>query len=101
MLRERDPISWNLLWMQMSHHEARYQFHQHFTCTFFVRKFVQSKTLSREKTYIQKCARKMLMKLTQGDGMTDAAIREVISTCKIRVELLTSKFIMSTLKIAF
>ena len=23
MLRERDPISFNLLWMQMSHHEAR------------------------------------------------------------------------------
>jgi len=23
MLRDKDPLSWNLLWMQMSHHEER------------------------------------------------------------------------------
>jgi hypothetical protein len=44
------------------------QFHQHFKHAFYLRKFVQSQTLSREKllnllSYI-KCARKMLMKLT-------------------------------------
>jgi len=42
--------------------------HQHFTRAFFVKKFAQSQTLSREKLlkrllYV-KCARKMLMKLT-------------------------------------
>jgi len=30
------------------------QFHQHFMRPFFVRKFVQSQTLSREKTFVQK-----------------------------------------------
>jgi hypothetical protein len=43
------------------------QFHQHFMLAFFVRKFVQSQTLSREKLLnwllYEKCARKMLMKL--------------------------------------
>ncbi len=47
---------------------VRCQFHQHFTRKFFVRKFVQSQTLSREKLpkrlWYKKGARKMLMKLT-------------------------------------
>jgi len=30
------------------------QFHQHFTRAFFVQKFVQSQTLSREKIFVQK-----------------------------------------------
>jgi len=41
-----------------------------FMIAFFVRKFVQSQTLSREKLFkrhkYKKCARKMLMKLTRG-----------------------------------
>ncbi len=44
------------------------QFHQHLTCAFFVRKLIQSQTLSREKLLkilsYEKCMRKMLMKLT-------------------------------------
>jgi len=44
------------------------QFHQYFTHSFFVRKLVQIQTLSREKLLKrlskEKCARKMLMKLT-------------------------------------
>ena len=44
------------------------QFHQHFTCAFFVQKFVQSQTLRREKLLKRllnkKYACKMLMKLT-------------------------------------
>jgi len=52
----------------------RRQFHQHFTCAFFVRKFVQSKTLSREKLLnlllYEKCSCKMLMKLTPGEKLT-------------------------------
>jgi len=46
------------------------QSHQHFTLTFFVRKFAQSQTLSRIKLFkrllYQKCPHKMLMKLTLG-----------------------------------
>jgi len=33
------------------------QFHQCFTSTFFVRKFVQSQSLSKDKTFVQKNAR--------------------------------------------
>jgi len=47
---------------------SRSQFHQHFTCAFFVQKFVQSQTLSREKLLnllsYEKCVHKPLMKLT-------------------------------------
>jgi len=47
------------------------QFHQHFTRPFFVQKFFQSQTLSREKQQkkllYEKCARKMLMKMTTSD----------------------------------
>jgi len=47
---------------------TRSQFHQQFTLTFFVQKFVQSQTLSREKLLkrlsYKKCEHKMLMKLT-------------------------------------
>jgi len=49
---------------------CRGQFHQHLTCKFFVRKFVKSQILNREKLLkrllYQKCVRKMLMKLTLG-----------------------------------
>jgi len=44
------------------------RFHQHFTCAFFVQKFIQSQTLSREKLLkglsYEKYLHKMLMKLT-------------------------------------
>jgi hypothetical protein len=50
---------------------TRCQFHQHFTRAFFEPKFFQSQTLSREKLLnglsYEKCARKMLMKLTQAE----------------------------------
>ncbi len=39
----------NLIATAMNEKVARSRFHQHFTCKFFVRKFVQSQTLSREK----------------------------------------------------
>ncbi len=46
----------------------RCQFHQHFICTFFLWRFVQSQTLSREKLLkrlsYKKCVCKILMKLT-------------------------------------
>jgi len=49
---------------------TRCQFHQHFIRAFFIQKFVQSQKLTREKLLkrlsYKKCARKMLMKLTQG-----------------------------------
>jgi len=32
-------------------YESKCQFHQHFMSAFFVRNFVQSKTLSKEKTF--------------------------------------------------
>jgi len=49
-------------------HVFRCQFHQHFTRKFFIQKFVQSQTLSREellkRLLYKNCVRKMLMKLT-------------------------------------
>jgi hypothetical protein len=33
---------------------ARCQFHKHFLHAFFARKFVQTQTLSREKSFVQK-----------------------------------------------
>jgi len=48
-------------------------FHQQIMWPFFVRKFVQSQTLSREKLLkrlsYKKCARKTLMKLTPSDSV--------------------------------
>jgi len=69
------------------------QFHQHFTLTFFVRKFVQSQTLSREKLLnllaYKKCAHKMLMKLTP---------RQLLSRRRCPfVYLLLIRFFLSTL----
>jgi len=41
-----------------NNHLLRCQFHQRFSLMFFVRKFVQTQTLSREKTFVQKiCAK--------------------------------------------
>jgi len=55
------------------------QFHQYFTCKFFVGKFVQSQTLSREKLpkrlSYEKGARITLVKLTPGTEMK-IAIRD-------------------------
>jgi len=54
---------------------SRGQFHQHFTREFFVPKFVQSQTVSREKLpkrlSYEKGECKTLMKLTPGKGGRD------------------------------
>jgi len=60
----------SLKWILRNCKNFRGQFQQHFTRTFFVQKFIQSQTLSREKVpkslSYEKWTHKMLMKLTPG-----------------------------------
>jgi len=39
------------------------QFHQRFTCAFFVRKFVQSQNVTRKKAFVQKGVQKNFDKI--------------------------------------
>jgi len=78
------------------------QFHQQITRAFFVRKFIQSKTLSREKLLKRlsnkKCVRKTLMKLTLRAEQTEALMRfsrewnEIVSTRNCRTVLILTNF---------
>ncbi len=59
-----DPTLWNILNPLGRIYNPCGQFHQHFSCKFYIQKFIQSQILSREKTFYEKCVRKTLMKLT-------------------------------------
>jgi len=56
-LRDRTFVLLNVARKHVDKIELSGQFHQRFTRAFFVQKFVQSQTLSREKTFVCKiCA---------------------------------------------
>jgi len=59
-----------------NNHLLRCQFHQRFSLMFFVRKFVQTQTLSREKDFIQKMRAKNVDKIDNRSPSqdTDASV---------------------------
>jgi len=81
--------------MHLPNTTTRSQFHQHFMCAFLVQKFVQSQTLSREKLLkrllYEKCARKMLMKLTL-DGRPPFCCLDIYSNLYFLIYLFMSKY---------